>query len=261
MKYSFNAPEITKLIISWIRGYFIDLQYEHAVIGISGGRDSAVAAALVVKAIGNKRVSGFFLPDGDEYDKDDALKVGALLDFPIQTYNIRPITKAYESLFDNINVDTGYINRTRTAFLYHMAAQIGEALVVCTSNLTEITLGNFIKWADSVGDISPIDNLTSTEVGLVGKYLGLPKWIYDKEPAADIRYFDAEGNRLQGISDEKRLGLSISMVDNSIRGVKEVKFTDEFNSRLIDSINRSNRQKPILNPCPIPLELIYDFSS
>lgn len=261
MRYDFNAPEITKHIISWVRDYFVRRQYERAVIGISGGRDSAVSAALISKAIGSSRVFGFYLPDGEPYDRDDAFKVAAILGVSIEEISIRSVTESIEAILSDTSVDSGYINRVRSMVLYHKAAELGEAAVVCTSNLTEIVLGNFIKWADSVGDLSPLDNLTSTEVGLIGKQLGLPNWICDKQPAADIRYTDKDGNIRQGITDEKRLGISIDKTDSTIRGVKEVEFTVEENSQLMNSINRSNRQKPVLSPCPIPLELIYDFSS
>lgn len=214
------------------------------VIGVSGGKDSTVVAKLLVDAIGKDKVLGVLMPNGEQSDINDSIKVCELLGINYHTVNIRNI---YNSILSAIHepqssqtkmipdidgswypeteledrkatTENGFefqvspkarINippRIRTAVLYAVAQSLGY-LVAGTGNKSERFVGWFTKWGDGACDINPIAHLTCTEVIVLGDYLELPYNLVHKTPA----------DGLTGKSDEENLGFTYKELDSLIK--------------------------------------------
>lgn len=196
-------------IIRFTRDYFLNNgPTSKAVIGISGGKDSTIAAALLVDALGADRVVGVLMPNGDQADIEDSYRVCAALG--ISYYEIN-IGAACEALYDylpglNSQVVSNTPARLRMTTLYAVAALVGGR--VCnTSNRSEIWLGYSTKFGDGVGDFSLFRNLCVREVLALGEWYVehgvLPKDLVYKTPA----------DGLSGKTDEENMGLTYEMVD------------------------------------------------
>ena len=217
MKYKFDVEESTKKCVLWISKWFRENGYGcRAIIGISGGKDSAVAAALCVTALGKENVYGVLMPDGEQSDIEDAELLCNHLGIKYRLINIHD---AVNGIIDTIR-NTGImpsaqtlINlpaRIRMSTLYAVAETIGGR--VCnTSNLSKNYVGYSIRYGDSVGDFSPLSDLTATEVKAIGRYLGLPKELIDK----------ISSNGLTRKTDEDNLGFTDDVLDKYIRGEEE----------------------------------------
>jgi len=208
-------PEKTKnSIVKWIKDFFKKPEHKgsKAVIGISGGLDSSLNAALCVDAIGASNVIGVLLPDGEQHDIDDAYNIVGHLDISHYEINIKPVMDAfYEALEDsgltpNKLVYSNAPARIRTAFLYAVCA-IEKGRFCNNANLSEVFLGWRTKGADTVGDFAPIKNLTKSESIKVAKETELLKRHIDKIPE----------DGLSGKSDEQNFGFSYELVDTLIR--------------------------------------------
>jgi len=209
----FNASKVKDEIIQWIRNYFDENGPAcSAVIGISGGKDSSVTAALCATALGAGRVYGVLMPQGVQSDIDVSKKVVDFL--KIRHYEVN-IKNAVDALFESISADALALNRQarintpariRMATLYAISA-IVNGRVANTCNLSEDWVGYSTKFGDSAGDFSPLARLTVTEVKAVGRELGLPPEIIDKTPA----------DGLSGLSDEENLGFTYDVLDRYIR--------------------------------------------
>ena len=201
-------------IIKFIRDYIESAHAKGVVIGMSGGKDSFVVAALAVEAIGSENVFGIIMPNGDQKDINDAIFECEFLKIKYSVLNIEnlynetiSLTKTALQTDDLSKVTTLNIApRLRTNLLYSSAATLGY-LVANTSNLSEKMIGYSTKWGDSVGDFSPLSSLTKTEVQELGIILGLPKDLVYKKPA----------DGLTGQNDEDVLGFSYAELDNFIR--------------------------------------------
>ncbi|MEY8366572.1 NAD(+) synthase [Anaerovoracaceae bacterium 41-7] len=221
MIYSgFDARKVKEECIQWIRDYFEENGKGcNAVIGISGGKDSSIAAALCVEALGKERVIGVLMPQGNEIE--DALRLVEFLDIKYLEMNIDTLVKIaiasidismigtrYE-FFDNITIsDKTKINlpaRMRMLLLYGVA-QSCNGRVVNTCNLSEITVGYSTRWGDDVGDFSPLGNLTVSQVKQIGHELGIPKFLIERIPE----------DGLSGKTDEENLGVSYDEIDKYI---------------------------------------------
>jgi len=174
-------PKKTKeQIISWIKDYFDQnaTPETKAVIGISGGKDSSIAAALCKEALGTDRVLGVLMPDGEQHDIEIAYDICNTLGIPYIEINIK---NSRESLYQEIekaglrlnnNASSNTPARFRMTTLYAVSAIVGGR-VVNTSNLSEDWVGYSTKYGDMAGDFSPLSDLTVTEVKAVGRELGL----------------------------------------------------------------------------------------
>lgn len=222
MKKDFNAEKECENIINWIREYFkAQPNAEGAVIGISGGKDSSVTAKLLVEALGKGRVFGVLMPNGQQKDIGDSLRV---VDFLGIDYKVVNVEKAYNGLLaaiqeNSLSVDAK-INippRLRMTTLYAIGASM-HYRVCGTGNKSEGFVGYTTKWGDNAFDFNPIGDLTTEEVVAAGDCLGLPYELVHKTPS----------DGLSGKSDEERLGFSYQQVneymENGSCGDKE---TDE----------------------------------
>lgn len=196
------------------RNWFQRQGREVAVIGISGGKDSAVAAALCVKALGREKVIGVLMPDGHQADLEDARQVVEELEIPYVVVNIEGITNSHrESLSRGENhgvtltpTPQARYNlppRVRMTLLYEVAqSQEKPAVVVGTGNAAEAFVGYTTKWGDNACDFAPLKHLWVHEVLTLGEELGYFPNIIHKTPA----------DGLTGRSDEENLGFSYEQV-------------------------------------------------
>ena len=200
---------VTK-IIDWIKEYFIKNGPEcKAVIGISGGKDSTVAAALLCKALGPNRVIAVQMPQGFQYDIDVSNEVIDYLEIT-EHYNIN-IGSACQEIFLSLpndiriqpQVTSNVPARVRMNILYAIAAN-RHGRVVNTCNRSEDYVGYSTKFGDAAGDFSILSNYTATEVKEIGIELGLPKNFIEKPPE----------DGLSGLTDEENLGFSYDVLDN-----------------------------------------------
>ncbi len=218
----FDAKTEKDNIVSWIREWFAENGPKAtAVVGISGGKDSSVVAALLKEALGVERVIGVLMPNGVQPDIDDAKLVVDTLGIPYVVVNIR---SAYNSLLDSIKTAESYgdnfaginigkdmeINlppRLRMSTLYAVAQSLPNGgRVANTCNRSEDYVGYSTKYGDAAGDFSPISDLTVREVLAIGELLGLPEKLVHKTPS----------DGLSGMSDEDKLGFTYDMLDDYI---------------------------------------------
>ena len=201
--------EVHDRLISFIKGFFKD-KNGPAVIGISGGKDSTVCAALLAEALGPGRVIGVQMPNGVQKDLADSDKVIETLGIQKKTINI---AAAYEGLtkeiikgYDEKDLPTLYTTNTpariRMATLYGIAA-FYNGFVCNTCNRSEDFVGYSTKWGDAVGDFSLLNDLTVTEVVALGDYMKLPTELVHKTPS----------DGMCGQSDEDKLGFTYETLD------------------------------------------------
>lgn len=239
----FDAAKVTDKIISWIREYFKVGASDNtkAVVGISGGKDSSVCAALLVKALGKNRVYGVLMPQGEQADIDCSQKLVGFLEIENTVINI---ADAYNGLMNEIaaklDVTTqAKINtpaRLRMTTLYAVAACVGGR-VVNTCNLSEDWVGYATKFGDGAGDFSLLSDLTVTEVVGIGDYLGLPYSLTHKTPI----------DGLCGKTDEENLGFTYARLDDYIRGFDDLSGDPELKKK-IDRMYAASRHKLELMP-------------
>ena len=205
-------------IVRWLREWFEENGKDcNAVLGISGGKDSSVCAALCCEALGKDRVIGVLMPDGEQKDISDSYNVVEHLG--IRYLNIN-ISKAKGALFDAMLFSEGNFKveniteqaiqnlppRLRMSTLY-LVSQCMNGRVINTCNLSETLLGWETRWGDAVGDVAPLADLTVQEVKKLGYELRLPEWMIEKTPS----------DGLCGSSDEEKLCISYKVFDDYIR--------------------------------------------
>ncbi len=237
----FNAEKVKNECVQWIRDFFEENGKGcNAVLGISGGKDSSVAAALCVEALGKDRVIGVLMPKGVQHDIDMAYMLVNHLG--IKHYEVN-IEKAVDGLLsaipEELEITTmSKINlppRIRMSTLYAVS-QSCNGRVVNTCNLSEDWVGYSTRYGDSVGDFSPISFLTVTEVKEIGRLLGLPAELVDKVPI----------DGLCGKTDEENLGFTYAVLDRYIRTGE---IDDPATKELIDRKHKANLFKLQFMPC------------
>ena len=238
--YTFDVNKTIEQACAWITDLFEkNGKGCNAVLGISGGKDSSVAAALCVKALGKDRVIGVLMPNGEQSDIDCAQKLVKHLGIKNYTVNIK---QGYDGIVNAIPAELEFseqarINlapRLRMSTVYAVS-QCCSGRVVNTCNLSEDWVGYSTRYGDSVGDFSPLSHLTVTEVKQIGKQLGLPLDLVEKVPS----------DGLSGKTDEDNLGFTYAVLDKYIRtGVCE----DEKVKALIDRKHKLNLFKLQLMP-------------
>ena len=238
----FDAKKTADAVINWLKAYFADApEGTKAVVGISGGKDSSVAAALCTKALGKENVIGVLMPQGVQSDIDcSELLVNTL---GIKSYRINVgstvdtlLTEIGSSLDISRQAQINTPARIRMTTLYAVAACV-NGRVINTCNLSEDWVGYSTKFGDAAGDVSPLSHLTVTEVIAIGDELGLPEKLTHKVPI----------DGLSGKSDEENLGFTYAKLDLYIRGKTDLSDEPELRDR-IDRLHRTNLHK--LLPMP-----------
>lgn len=235
--YIFDVEKETNHIVKWIRAFFEANGKDcKAVLGISGGKDSSVAAALCVKALGKYRVFGVLMPDRKQDDIDVSHALCEFLDINYKVIDIGEAKEALIRQLDNPSRQT-MINiapRIRMTTVYAVSQSM-NGRVVNTCNLSEDYIGYSTRYGDSVGDFSPLSHYTVQEVKAIGKYLGLPSMFTEKAPS----------DGLCGKTDEDNLGFTYKELDEYIRTGH---IDDKEHQKLIDYKYKMNRFKLELMP-------------
>jgi len=237
----FNAEKTTREAIQWIRDWFeVNGKDCNAVIGISGGKDSSIVAALCVEALGKDRVIGVLMPNGEQADIDCSKALVAHLGIPYYVCNIQ---KAVNGVLESLQESGVEISRQtkvnlppriRMSTLYALSQSM-NGRVANTCNLSEDWVGYSTRYGDAAGDFSPHGKLTVQEVKAIGKYLNLPTFLVEKVPS----------DGLTDRTDEDNLGFTYAMLDEYIRtGV----CADEEKKAKIDRLHVMNEFK--LKPIP-----------
>lgn len=234
----FDAVKVKNECVEWIRDFFaVNGKDCNAVVGISGGKDSSVAAALCVEALGTDRVIGVLMPCGEQADISASYTLVSHLGIKHYVVNIKD---AVEGLKKNIPLElsvqsaTNLPPRIRMSTLYAIS-QSHNGRVVNTCNLSEDWVGYSTRYGDAAGDFSPLSNLTVQEVKAIGRVLGLPEELVDKTPT----------DGLCGKTDEDNLGFTYAELDRYIRtGEIDNKATKEK----IDGMHSRNLFKLQLMP-------------
>ena len=183
----FDAKKVKDECVSWIKSFFEENGKGcNAVVGISGGKDSSVAAALCVEALGKDRVIGVLMPQGEQHDIDMAYMLVNHLGIKHYVVNIKAaVDGLLGSMPQDLNISVqSKINlppRIRMSTLYAVS-QSCNGRVVNTCNLSEDWVGYATRYGDAAGDFSPLSNLTVTEVKQIGNVLGLPRELVEKTP-------------------------------------------------------------------------------
>jgi len=229
----FDAEKAVKATVKWIRDWFdVNGPGCNAIVGVSGGKDSSIAAALCAESLGKDRVIGVMMPNGEQADIDMARLLVNHLGIENYTINIKG---AFDSVISEMNAaglepskDT-IINlppRLRMSTLYAVC-QSRNGRVVNTCNLSEDWVGYSTRYGDSVGDFSPMSCFTTAEIRAMGRVLGLPEALIEKVPS----------DGLSGMSDEDKLGFTYAVLDRYIRTGE---IDDPATKERIDSLHKKN---------------------
>ena len=236
--YTFDAEKTKNECVQWIRDFFEKNGPGcNAVLGISGGKDSSVVAALCVEALGKDRVIGVLMPNGEQADIDMAKLLVNHLGIRHYIVNIKD---AVDGVIKNVPFELSEQSRVNLAPRIRMStlyavSQSNNGRVANTCNLSEDWVGYSTRYGDSAGDFSPCSHLTVQEVKAIGRLLGLPAVLVDKAPI----------DGLCGKTDEDNLGFTYAELDRYIReGIIE----DQAKKEKIDRMHRMNAFKLQLMP-------------
>ena len=236
----FDAKKVKNDCVNWIREFFEENGKESpAVLGISGGKDSSVVAALCVEALGKDRVVGVLMPSGEQSDIDMAQLLVDHLDIKHFIINIKDAVEGVKNAMpEGFELSSqSLINlppRIRMSTVYAVSQSL-NGRVANTCNLSEDWVGYSTRYGDSVGDFSPLSKLTVTEVKAIGRELGLPDVLIDKVPS----------DGLTGKTDEDNLGFTYAVLDKYIR-TGEIEDMDA--KERIDRLNKMNKFKLEIMP-------------
>ena len=244
----FNAQKVKDDCVNWIRDFFEkNGRGCNAVVGISGGKDSSVAAALCVEALGRDRVIGVLMPNGEQHDIDAAYALCKHLGIRHFVINIKnAVDGILENFPEGVEITEQTRNnvppRVRMSTLYAVSQSL-NGRVVNTCNLSEDFVGYSTRYGDAAGDFSPLSKLTVTEVKEIGHLLGLPYKLVEKVPI----------DGLCGKTDEENLGFTYAVLDRYIRTGE---IDDPDTKALIDKRHAANLFKLELMPCFEPLPFL-----
>ena len=237
----FCARKTKEALIVWIRAWFEKNGRDcNAVIGISGGKDSSVCAALCVQALGKDRVIGVLMPNGTQSDIADSRQLVEYLGIRSVTVNIAGAVDAIHTqlraarIAATAQTEINLPPRVRMSVLYAVSQSM-NGRVINTCNLSEDWVGYSTRYGDSAGDVSLLGKLTVQEVKALGREMGLPENLVEKTPS----------DGLCGSSDEQKLGFSYAVLDRYIR---EGDCEDPAIRGKIDELHRANRFKLELMP-------------
>lgn len=243
----FQAEKVKNECVAWIRSFFAENGADcNAVVGISGGKDSSVVAALCVEALGKERVIGVLMPCGVQHDIDCAQRLVEHLGIKSYTINVFDAVEAVKKqVCAQLELsDQSVVNlppRIRMATLYAVSQSV-NGRVANTCNLSEDWVGYSTRYGDAAGDFSPLANLTVQEVKAIGELLGLPEDLVHKTPI----------DGLCGKSDEDNLGFTYAVLDKYIR---EGVIADTAVKEKIDRMHTNNLFKLQLMPAFWPSEI------
>ena len=209
----FNAKEQLTGLIEWMRQMMKNCGGKTAVVGISGGKDSSVVAALCVEAYGLENVYGVLMPNGVQPDIDYSRDLVEFLQLPHSTINIHDAVEGVLQQMEQVGIPATRMtkvnlpSRIRMTTLYAVAQSLPGGIVINTSNLSEDWVGYCTIYGDSAGAFSPLGMYTTEEVVAMGRELGLPEKFVVKPPS----------DGLTGLTDEDNLGFTYHAVNEYVR--------------------------------------------
>lgn len=203
-----NGPLAERILISFIRDAVATARAEGVVLGLSGGVDSALAAALAARALGPESVYPFLLPHriSNPESLEHAEAVARVYALETRTIDITPMVDPY---FESYEPDADQVRqgnkmaRERMGVLFDQSKKL-RSLVLGTSNKTEILLGYSTIFGDNASSINPLGDLYKQQVRQLSRHLGVPDVVIDKKPSADL---------WQGQTDEGELGFDYATAD------------------------------------------------
>ncbi|OEF95659.1 NAD+ synthase [Desulfuribacillus alkaliarsenatis] len=245
----------TRILVEFIKEEVRKVGYEKVVMGLSGGIDSAVVAYLAAKAIGPENVYAIMMPykTSNPDSLSDAKKIVEDLKINAKTIEITPMIDAYFSLPESDSTETDMLRkgnkmaRERMSILYDHSS-LYDALVIGTSNKTELLLGYGTIYGDMASALNPIGDLYKHQIYLLARYLGVPDSIITKAPSADL---------WEGQTDEQELGSTYDELDCFLYYKYDCRYTDEelldyydndFIARVVKrvQINHYKRKSPVI---------------
>lgn len=233
-----NEPFVEKILTAFIKDELYKFNYKKGILGLSGGLDSTVGAFLAAKALKPSNVIGFILPYGKSFSKDveDAQEIAQHLSLKSKTIDISPMVDSYFSKYPTQSrIEKGNkMARERMSILYDFSSR-EKALILGTSNKTELLLGYGTIHGDIACAINPLGDLYKTQIKQLAQYLGVPDKIIKKTPSAGL---------WTGQTDEKELGLTYDEIDKILfqlvdkRIPKKEIITQGFKSEAVEKIIR-----------------------
>lgn len=228
---NFDVKQQTQAVTNWIKEYADTTKTEGFVVGISGGKDSTVVAALLSQAVGTERVLGVLMPNADQIDLQDGIDLCKHLGI---SYKIINIKNTFESILEAVgtvkdHTKTNIAPRIRMTILYAIA-QDNNYLVCGTGNASEKYIGYSTKWGDTACDLNPISRFTTDEVIAIGEYLKIPTFLTRKAPS----------DGLSGKTDEENIGFSYAQLNEYMKtGVCD----DDKTKEKIQAMHKTSRHK------------------
>ena len=226
MKTEFMRVE--KIIIEFIRTTVEKAGAKGGIIGLSGGIDSAVVAALACKALGSSNVHGYFIPSSvtPSEDEDHVKELSTKLGMSFEIIPLDDLLEQYKTLLNpettsNNMAWANLMPRVRQALLYFKASEL-NSLVLGTSNKSELMIGYFTKFGDSAADLAPIGDLYKQEVNDLAKHLEIPASIITKAPSAGL---------WPGQTDEEELGFSYKELDEILEALESFQTVDQVHEK------------------------------
>lgn len=219
-------------VLLGIKEYFEKAKIKKAVIGLSGGIDSSLCAKLVADAIGKENVHGIIMPVKGLSNEENVKDTIEYCNFLGISYSLIYINEFIEN-FDKLEWKQNKLakmntaSRTRAVILYNYA-NTHDALVIGTSNKTEIMVGYFTKFGDGAVDIEVIGSLFKTDEIKLAKFIKLPKNMIEKIPTAELHH---------GQTDEKELGASYDVIDDILKNIdKREEMIKKHGKEIVNSI-------------------------
>ena len=235
-----HGADVRRILVDFLRDEIQKAGFSKGVIGLSGGVDSALAATLAVEALGKENVLAALLPYSTSSPESlaDAQSVAGQLGLKTEKIEITPMVDGFlhlQSGAKDEKVRLGNVMaRARMIVLYDLSAR-EKALVVGTSNKTEILLGYGTQFGDTACAVNPLGDLYKTQVWHLAEFVGVPKKIIEKKPTADL---------WEGQTDEGELGFSYRQVDELLYYAIDERRTDEelmergFEKHFIEKVRR-----------------------
>lgn len=214
LRIAIDPVEVERLLVRFLRDYLSDSGRKAFVLGLSGGLDSAVSAALGVRAVGAERLHALVLPDDatDAVHLEDAALVARSLGITAKTVSIQPFEDAFAKVVPE--ADRTALGNAKARFrmvTLHAEAARRQALVLGTGNKSELLTGYFSKYGDGGVDVQPLGDLYKTQVRQLATHLGIPQSVIDKAPTAGL---------WAGQTDEGELGLPYAQLDRILLGIE-----------------------------------------